>query len=101
MRTVKPRICNRKSIASLPDGSQAEIPANTGISSIFLLTVGAATLSKKNLAGTPVFIGLSTARLRSLPASHNDFYCKIWVKTEHALAQKSRPQPIGGGFLYN
>jgi hypothetical protein len=39
---------------------RAEIPANTGISSIFLLTVGAATLSKKNLAGTPVFIGLST-----------------------------------------
>jgi hypothetical protein len=39
---------------------QAEIPANTGISSIFLLIVGVATLSKKNLAGMPVFIGLST-----------------------------------------
>jgi hypothetical protein len=39
---------------------RAEIPANTGISSIFLLTVGVATLSKKNLAGIPVFIGLST-----------------------------------------
>jgi hypothetical protein len=39
---------------------QAEIPANTGISSIFLITVGLATLSKKNLAGMPLFIGLST-----------------------------------------
>jgi hypothetical protein len=39
---------------------QAEIPANTGISSIFLFIVGVATLSKKNLAGMPVFIGLST-----------------------------------------
>jgi hypothetical protein len=39
---------------------QVEIPANTGISSIFLFIVGVATLSKKNLAGIPVFIGLST-----------------------------------------
>jgi hypothetical protein len=39
---------------------QAEIPANTGVSSIFLLIVGIATLSKKNLAGIPVFVGLST-----------------------------------------
>jgi hypothetical protein len=47
---------------------RAEIPANMGtaksafinISSIFLLIVGVATPSKKNLAGMPVFIGLST-----------------------------------------
>jgi hypothetical protein len=41
---------------------QAEIPANTGISSIFLLIVGVATLSKKNLAGISALITISTAK---------------------------------------